>query len=39
MAGIQIDGNVLSYRLQHEWLDAEDRLDLSSTSFGFWLRF
>ena len=39
VAGIQIDGNNLSYRLQHEWFDAEDRLDLSNTSFGFVLRF
>jgi len=26
-------------RLQHEWFDAEDRLELSNTAFGFVLRF
>ena len=39
VAGVQFDGKIFSYRLQHEWFDAEDRLDLSNTAFGFVFRF
>jgi hypothetical protein len=39
VAGVQLDGNTFSYRFQHEWFDAQDRLDLSNTAFGFVIRF
>lgn len=39
VVGVQFDGKLFSYRLQHEWFDADDRLDLSNTSFGWLVRF
>ena len=39
LAGVQLDGKEFSYRLQYEWFDADERLDLSNVAFGWVVRF
>ena len=38
LAGFQLDGKQFSYRLQYEWFDADERLDLSNVAFGWVIR-
>ena len=38
LAGVQFDGENFSYRLQYEWFDASERLDLSNVAFGWIIR-
>jgi outer membrane protein with beta-barrel domain len=39
LAGVQLDGKKFGYRLQYEWFDADERLDLSNVAFGWVVRF